>query len=125
MLITLMHELCHAYLNIFVDRANFNIPRYLQMFGIGGHGLAFQDLSDTVVSVLSSSDVFDVHFDEFCGTSVRIDEEKMSSLELQADWLFHEIRPMNTNTVRTDLREKLNMSKHQANRYEKQLRYIL
>ena len=118
----LTHELCHAFLKIFTHRGNFSLDDFLQVHGIGGHGTAFQALSDTIVSVLSSENVLSVDFDTFCGCSVRRDEATMRLLQHQANWLYHESQPWNTVTVRKLLRDRLNMSKHRADRYEKRFR---
>ena len=76
----LVHELCHAYLNIFIERGTLFVEDRLRILGVDGHGTAFADLFARIASVLRRHQVLNINLEWQLQRMVRWDQEKQSNM---------------------------------------------
>lgn len=79
-LTTLVHELCHAYIGIFVNREMFLVEEGLSILGIGGHGIAFEKLYQLIAYVLYSEAGVFIDLDRSLWPKVRDNKRKREAL---------------------------------------------
>jgi hypothetical protein len=79
-LTTLVLELCHAYIGIFVNREMFLVEECLSIIAIGGHGIAFQKLYQLIADVLYSEAGVFIHLDRSLWPKVRDNKRRTNEL---------------------------------------------
>lgn len=77
----LVHELCHAYIGIFVERGTLFVEDALRTLGVDGHGAAFAELFEGIASVLSSHKVVDLNLQNLT-RMMQQDQEKQAKIIL-------------------------------------------
>lgn len=76
----LVHELCHAYIGIFVERGTLFVEDALRTLGVDGHGAAFAELFESIASVLRNHKVVDLSLQLHLTWMVKEDQEKQDKL---------------------------------------------
>jgi len=112
LLSVLVHELCHAYLSIFVERGTLFVQDRLRALGVDGHGQAFADLFESIASVLRSHNVIDLNLELHSQWMVRRDQEKQSNL-VSLGSMF-ELPDLSDGEKEDILVEQLNVSHEKA-----------
>ena len=116
-LCTLLHELCHAYIRIFVDRSSFNIDQAIEVFGLGGHGAMWQNLFGWIAWLLRAKRILNINMSLYLNRSVQHETSRMEiiySLVRMIDAAEH-----STDEIEGRLATAFNISTRRARLYRK------
>ena len=116
----LMHELCHAYLDIYVARPSL-VREYFLILGIGGHGTAFGSLLDWVAWVLRTENVLKINMHQYLYISILQDKANEKVIFDLADLIDH--GSLTQKEVRQRIAKTLRIRKRQANTWSESLHF--
>lgn len=114
---SLVHELCHARLLIFMDRSQFFVRDFLRVDGSKGHGTAFESLFKHVAWVLQREGVLDFDMQRMLHRSVRDDKRAQNTMVRLADDI--DASELRTSEIRKLLVERLHVPEDRAKLYRK------
>ena len=115
-----MHELCHAYLDIYLARPTL-VREYFLILGTGGHGTAFEKLLDWIAWVLRTEKVLNINMNKYLHSSVSQDKAKEKVVFDLADIIDH--GGLTQKEVRRRIGKALGIRKRQANTWSEPLHF--
>lgn len=114
---SLVHELCHARLLIFMDRSQFFVRDFLRVYGSKGHGTAFESLFKHVAGILQREGVLNFDMQRMLDRPVRDDRRVQSTMVRLADEI--DGSELRTSEIRKLLVERLHVPEDRAKLYRK------
>ena len=112
---TMLHELCHAFIMIFVNKKPYSPRESITLLGLDGHGTLFTELYTMTASFLRSIGCLDIPMEDCQINSINPDRRKQD--EIFELWRKIESGDMTRRSIRRKLSQGLNISRRDAAKF--------